>query len=64
MNRSPRPPRSPVALSDLTGKQLDRLTELIIDGMAAQRQSTEDLDPALARTLRPLFDRYLSRCKV
>ena len=64
MKRSLRPSRSPVALSALTGKQLDALTELVLSGMAAQRQSIADLDPALARTLRPLFDRYLSRRKV
>ena len=64
MKRSLRPSRSPVALSALTGKQLDTLTELVLSGMAAQRQYIEDLDPALARTLRPLFDRYLSRRKV
>ena len=64
MNRSPRPPRSPVALSALTGKQLDTVTELILSGLEAQRQSIADLDPTLARTLRPLFDRCLSRRKV
>ena len=64
MNRSSRPSRSPVALSDLTGRQLDTVTELILSGLEAQGQHVGDLDPALARTLRPLFDRYLSRRKV
>ena len=64
MKRSPRPSRSPVALSALMAKQLDALAELILSGLEAHRQSIADLDPALARTLRPLFDRYLSRRKV
>ena len=64
MNRSSRPSRSPVALSALTGTQLDALTGLILSGLEAQGQSLENLDPGLARKLRPLFDRYLSRRKV
>jgi len=64
MNRSSRPSRSPVALSVLTGTQLDALTGLILSGLEAEGRSIADLDPALARTLRPLFDRYLSRRKV
>ena len=64
MKRSSRPSRSPVALSDVTGKHLDTVTELILFGLEAQRQSIADLDPALARALHPLFDRYLSRRKV
>ena len=64
MKRSSRPPRSPVALSELTGRHLDTVTKLILAGLEAQRQSIADLDPALAWTLRPLFDRYLSRRKV
>ena len=64
MKRSSRPSRSPIALSALTGKHLDTVTELILFGLEAQRQSIADLNPALARTLRPLFDRYLSRRKV
>ena len=64
MNRSSRPSRSPVALSVLTGTQLDALTGLILSGLEAEGRSIADLDPGLARTLRPLFDRYLSRRKV
>ena len=49
MARSPRPSRSPVALSALTGKQLDTVTELILSGLEAQRQSIADLDALISK---------------